>query len=68
MYLCIHLVATKMNYHQVAIGFITAYLYHGAWAIAMVTLDVPQELYAHNCQKRLYILYIYLSLVWPLVN
>ena len=24
------------------------YLYHGAWAIAMVTFDVPREIYAHN--------------------
>ena len=23
-------------------------LYHGAWAITMVTFDVPQEIYAHN--------------------
>ena len=24
------------------------FLYHGAWAITMVTFDVPRELYAHN--------------------
>ena len=23
-------------------------LYHGAWAIAMVTFDVPREIYTHN--------------------
>ena len=23
-------------------------LYHGAWAITIVTFDVPLELYAHN--------------------
>ena len=24
------------------------YLYHGAWAIAIVTFDVPREIYAHK--------------------
>ena len=34
------------------IGFWLCYnynrLYHGAWAIAMVTFDVLREIYAHN--------------------
>ena len=28
--------------------FIYLLLYHGAWAIAMVTFDLPQEIYAHK--------------------
>ena len=28
------------------------YLYRGAWAIAMVTFDVPREIHAHNMPVR----------------
>ena len=32
----------------VYIYMLLCYLYQGTWAIAMVTFDVPQEIYAHN--------------------
>ena len=36
------------NIHIIYIYIYIYILYHGVWAITIVTFDVPRELYAHN--------------------
>ena len=50
MYVCAHISAHD-NYCEIFRCNLKHYkydLYHGVWVIAMVTFDVPQEIYAHN--------------------